>query len=64
MTLPPEMSTLTRDPRALRILAKSIYRELRDGGLDEQAVMSLAGELLSLVADDVRCSSPSDPPRS
>jgi hypothetical protein len=43
-----------RDARALKILAKTIYKELRTGGLDEQSVMSVAGELLHLVAVDVR----------
>jgi hypothetical protein len=44
----------SRDPRALRILAKTIYRELRQGGLVEEDVMSVAGELLSLVAGDMK----------
>jgi hypothetical protein len=43
-----------RDPRATRILAKTIYRELRQSGLGEHEVISLAGELLSLVAADVK----------
>ncbi len=42
-----------RDPRAVRILAKTIYRELRQNGLDDQEVMAVAGELLSLLASDV-----------
>lgn len=42
-----------RDPRSVRILAKTIYRELRQNGLEEQEVMALAGELLSLLATDV-----------
>jgi len=44
----------SRDPRALRILAKTIYREMRQGGLAEEDVMSVAGELLSLVAGDMK----------
>jgi hypothetical protein len=48
-TTPP-----VRDPRALAILAKSIYRELRSGGYEECDVMALAGELLGMVASDVR----------
>ncbi len=44
----------SKDPRAIQILAKSVYRELRDNGLREQDVMSFAGELLSLVTNDVR----------
>ncbi|MFO0757790.1 MAG: hypothetical protein U0359_14945 [Byssovorax sp.] len=42
------------DPRALRILAKTIYRELRQSGLAEQEVMAVAGELLSLVTVEVK----------
>jgi hypothetical protein len=53
MALPFETAK-TRDPRAVCILAKSIYRELRATGLSEQDVMAIAGELLSLVATDVR----------
>jgi len=44
----------SKDPRTVRILAKTLYRELRGSGLREQDVMSLAGELLALVTDDVR----------
>lgn len=48
------LKQVSRDPRALRILAKTIYRELRQAGLAEEDVMSLAGELLSLVTCDVK----------
>lgn len=44
----------SHDPRALGILAKTIYRELRQSGLAEQDVMAVAGELLSLVAGEVK----------
>jgi hypothetical protein len=44
----------SRDPRALGILAKTIYRELRQSGLVEEDVISVAGELLSLVAVEVK----------
>ena len=44
----------SHDPRALRILAKTIYRELRQSGLQEEDLMSVAGELLSLVAGEVK----------
>jgi hypothetical protein len=64
MTAPPPSATsdhpgaasrepLQRDPRSVRILAKTIYRELRQNGLDDQEVMALAGELLSLLASEV-----------
>jgi hypothetical protein len=49
-----EIGRTPRDPRALRILAKSIYRELRQGGLAETDVMAIAGDLLGLVAGDVK----------
>ena len=59
---PADLAQASHDPRALRILAKSIYRELRQGGLLEEDVMSLAGELLSLVAGEVKDRRrPSDP---
>ena len=43
-----------KDPRAVEILAKNIYREFRAGGFTERDVMALAGELLALVTRDVR----------
>lgn len=43
-------SDLRRDPRAFGILAKTIYRELRQSGLVEEDVMAITSELLSLVA--------------
>jgi hypothetical protein len=42
------------DKRALRILAKTIYRELREAGLAEEDVMCVASELLSQIASDVK----------
>lgn len=44
----------SRDPKALKIVAKSIYRELVDGGFGDQDVMALAGELLALVTSGVK----------
>lgn len=40
--------------RARELVAKSIYRDLTEGGFDERDVMAVAGELLSLVASGVR----------
>jgi hypothetical protein len=48
------LDAASNDPRALRILAKTIYRELRQNGLAEQDVIAIAGELLSLVAGEVK----------
>jgi hypothetical protein len=49
-----EMNRDPQDPRAVRILAKNIYREFRASGFSEQDVMALAGELLALVTTDVK----------
>ena len=54
MALPFESSPTPNDPRAARILAKTIYRELRGSGFSERDVMALAGELLALVTTEVK----------
>jgi hypothetical protein len=54
MALPFGETPGARDARTLAILAKSIYRELQGNGFQAKDVISLAGELLSLVASDVR----------
>ena len=54
MTQPIESTEALRDPRAVQILAKSIYRELRANGLSEQDVLAVAGELLTLITSEFR----------
>jgi hypothetical protein len=54
MALPFDDTTRARDPRALSILAKTIYRELRGSGYGERDVMALASELLGMVANEVK----------
>jgi hypothetical protein len=54
MALPFDPSPGARDPKALSILAKTIYRELRSSGYAERDVMALAGELLGMVATEVK----------
>ena len=54
MALPFDTQPGTRDPKALAILAKTIYRELRASGYAERDVMTLAGELLGMVATEVK----------
>lgn len=54
MALPFDPMPGARDSRAVAILAKTIYRELRASGYAEKDVMALAGELLGMVASDVR----------
>jgi hypothetical protein len=53
MTMPADMPSLpNRDPRALRIIAKSIHKEMRANGYAEEDVVRLASELLDLVATE------------
>jgi len=54
MALPFDVKHETRDARALSILAKSIYRELRASGYAERDVIALAGELLGMVTTEVK----------
>ncbi len=54
MALPFDETHGDRDPRALAILAKTIYRELRASGYAERDVMTLASELLGMVATEVK----------
>ncbi len=54
MALPFDVTPGKSDPRALAILAKTIYRELRASGYAEKDVMALAGELLGMVANEVQ----------
>jgi hypothetical protein len=54
MALPFDISVNARDPRACAILAKTIFRELRAEGYSAQEVMSVASELLELVASEVK----------
>jgi hypothetical protein len=41
------------DPKALKILAKSIFKELKSQGYDSKQVVSLATELISLVTSEL-----------
>ena len=54
MALPFDTQAGPRDSKALAILAKTIYRELRASGYAERDVMALAGELLGMVAAEVK----------
>lgn len=50
---PAQPSADTEQP-APGDLARSTYRELRQKGLSDTDIMAFAGEMLSLVATDVR----------
>jgi hypothetical protein len=40
--------------KALKILAKSIFRELRTQGYDSREIVSLSTELLGLITTDIK----------
>jgi hypothetical protein len=49
----PKLMAAKPDPRALAILAKSIFRELRAQGYEPTQIVGLATEILSLVTSDM-----------
>lgn len=53
-TLPSEATAPVRDSRAVQILAKTIFRELKQSGLSEEQIMGVASELLAQVASGLR----------
>lgn len=57
-----DMNTVTAanpaEPRALRILAKSVFRELKTSGYDRSDIVAFATEMLSLVSTDIREDAP------
>jgi hypothetical protein len=40
--------------KALKILSKSIYKELRQNGYEPKQIVALAAELVSLVTSDIK----------
>lgn len=40
--------------RALKILSKSLYRELRQNGYEPKQIVALATELITLVTTDIK----------
>jgi len=51
---PTNSEPLIQRNRSVRILAKSIFRELKQQGYDDKQIVALATELLSEVTDQVR----------
>ena len=47
-------ATTETQPRALRILAKSVFRELKSSGYSRGDILAFATEMLSLVSTDIR----------
>jgi hypothetical protein len=53
MALPYGETPASNDPRAVAILAKTIYRELRSSGFEARDVIAVASELLAQVTSEV-----------
>ena len=55
---PPQSESATtalpNREKALRILSKSIYKELRQNGYAPKQIVALATELISLVTSDIK----------
>jgi hypothetical protein len=47
-------SPSTSPPRALRILAKSVFRELKSSGYSRSEILAFATEMLSLVSTELQ----------
>jgi hypothetical protein len=51
---PPSSESLIQRNRSVRILAKSIFRELKAQGYDDKQVVALATQLLAEVTDKIK----------
>jgi hypothetical protein len=50
----PAPSTIPNREKALKILSKSIYKEMRQNGYEPKQIVALATELISLVTTDIK----------
>ncbi len=51
---PAAVSAIPNRERALKILSKSIYKEMRQNGYEPKQIVALATELISLVTSDIK----------
>jgi len=51
-TVQTEMPVINRE-RALRILSKSLYKDLRQNGYEPKQIVALASELIAQVTTDI-----------
>ena len=47
-------SSVPNRERALRILSKSIYKDLRQNGYEPRQIVALASEIIGLVTSDIK----------
>jgi hypothetical protein len=50
----PSAAAIPNRDKALKILSKSIYKELRQNGYEPKQIVALATELISLVTTDIK----------
>ena len=50
----PVSSAVPNRDKALKILSKSIYKEMRQNGYEPKQIVALATELISLVTSDIK----------
>jgi hypothetical protein len=53
-TMSPASSAMPNREKALKILSKSIYKEMRQNGYEPKQIVALATELISLVTSDIK----------
>ena len=51
---PAPVAAVPNRERALKILSKSLYRELRQNGYEPKQIVALATEIIGLVTSDMR----------
>ncbi|MBK8265889.1 MAG: hypothetical protein IPK80_31740 [Nannocystis sp.] len=49
---------MSAKPRALSILARSLFRQMREQGYSTEQIVGLSSELLSLVSSDLKAANP------
>jgi hypothetical protein len=50
----PAVPAVPNRERALKILSKSLYRELRQNGYEPKQIVALATEIIGLVTSDMK----------
>lgn len=48
------LASRTIDPAGVKILARSFYKELREGGCSPQQILAASNELIDLVTQEIR----------
>lgn len=52
----PDAQAQAEDPRVARILAKSLFRDMKASGIPRDRILEVASELIGLVTSDISAS--------